>query len=278
MSSYFVGTKSYGPFALDVDDYSGYFSYIEQWINIGTSHTVRCKAGSAVSFSFTTGLSSSESTESKTVLEGSFGPSAVAAIKRGIENSVHVKTELTRSTTKANSFNFPAPGCGSTTYSISQCIRDYTIVLQKKGLLAILGLRRSSHFTAREWIDNFDVRVSSDPNDPACPCRDEPGYQEKEDRGEVTVVTMDKVTIRTDARRDRSGKAAFEIGRHSYAVDLPEGSEETVELNINEMDDIFLLLSGVDKLPYVANVKLEKVFAPSDLEVTSLVPIGASGG
>jgi len=258
--SHFFGIKQHGPRTFQEGNTTVNYIILEQWINTGHSHTVRCKASSTMSRSVTHGISLAELNGFESTIKSTIGVTGIASIGSDIQANTQITTTFSQTNTITDTFNCPAPGCGLTTYALYQKVRDFQFTFVTPGFFR----KRTDTHNFRELTQELDLLVENDGKEPTCPCDD----KDDEDKDELVSLTIGKsnVSVRVNAKKDKDGRTAFRIGSVTYAVDLFSVNDEPREIEIANWP-VFPALSGIDGKRFTATVQLIKSFEEQDLLV-----------
>lgn len=261
MVAYFLGEKKYGPF--EIREGSNLLAYYitEQWINTDRSHTVCCGIDSHMGDNVTIGVSRSELNGFESFIEGSLGPSGIASIKSNIRTNTQFTTAFNESASVGDTFDYPAPACGSYTYTLHQLARDYKFVIHTDRLFRKPLI--NTYPPVRELTRNFACRRASDPQFPDCPC----GSAHENEGEEIASLSFRDFSLTLDAKRKSSSDVSFTIGKRTYSVELSVDSRDRSEVVIYDLPKMFRVLSGIRDDKVTASVELEKEFELTDLKI-----------
>jgi hypothetical protein len=243
MDKYFAGETKVGPIEFTVGKDSVIYEAVERWVNTDRSHTVRCELSDAISFKWVVGTSLTEIERLKSTIESSVS-NGMASLKSKIEAESGSEFTLTKSTEETHAFNFPAPHCGRQTYFLYQRVRDHLFVIKRQRWPRKLRKPLIIETPVREYTANFDVRIDSDRDDPACPCKDE-GRSDLP--GEILRFSIGKLSVVATANRERDHALSVMIGPSTYTFKKTDGSYYEATVKVSTLPDMMRTLSGVQK-------------------------------
>ena len=241
--AYFHGMRTFGPFLYEHENKVVRYQINEWWEYTGRARTTRCGVGSGtVSETIEIGVDETALETFRSSIEQSFGIGGIANLKGHIESNIQSTITLSRKVCKTETFEYPAPECGSQTISIHQHHRKYSFLTEWQNWL---GIKRSRTQSFTERSEHFEVRIERDEDDPACPCR-EPDHPIK---GEVLQFSIGCVLLRGDAIRVSPQSYAFSIGNEKYIASFKDDQRRMLTVDFNPVPTFLkLFLENEDVL------------------------------